>query len=210
MSVTIHNMGLRPRTSFSTNLVHLERPRADHGLKSRGGPAHHLTGVLLINLCNAVTMVYLDFLSDVPSLCYDLISCLWWSEPSYIMRLSDILNLPLLWRLESYYIIMNDTIWHNFREMHVSYDHMTLKAAHDCLAHMFAKNLALWHAWPLTLPPHIVMIMHEHENELKTPVQWTWHDVPNLHRSLLQLTAGHAALTRHTVCKKIFQLDMPY
>ena len=32
-----------------SKLVHLYRPRADHGLKSRGGPTHHLAGVLLIN-----------------------------------------------------------------------------------------------------------------------------------------------------------------
>ena len=35
--------------TFLQKLVHLYRLKADHGLKSRGGPADHLTGSLLTN-----------------------------------------------------------------------------------------------------------------------------------------------------------------
>ena len=38
-----------PGLVFSLKLAHLYRQTADHGLGSQGGPAHHLTGALLIN-----------------------------------------------------------------------------------------------------------------------------------------------------------------
>ena len=123
-------------------------------------------------------MVCLDFLSDVPSLCYDLISCLWWSEPSCIMRLSDILNLPLLWGLESYYITMTDILWHDFHWMHVSLliCH-PLKPYHcDCPLPHLIWNMR--HAWALDLTLHIIIIVHCHAIEPITSAQWACnHDL---------------------------------
>ena len=123
-------------------------------------------------------MVCLDFLSDVPSLCYDLTSCVWWSEPSYVMRLSDISNLPQRWGLESYYITMTDILWYDFRWMQVSLliCH-PLKPYHcDCpLSH------SIWnmrHAWALDLTLNIITIMHCHATEPTTSAHWACnHDL---------------------------------
>ena len=53
------------------------------------------------------------------------------------------------------------------------------------------------------------MIMHDCINELKTSAQYTWHYAPPSHHLLAEVTVCGDALTRHTVCKKIFQLDVP-
>ena len=59
-----------PGLVFSTNLVHQCEATSRLGLGSWGGPAHHLTGALLINYCNVVTMVSLVLLSDLSFLSY--------------------------------------------------------------------------------------------------------------------------------------------
>ena len=97
-----------PRCQFTPKNLYLKKERSEkksgHAIVSRmhqlvsGEPVKWSAVPPTVQVIFLIveTMVCLAFLSDDSFLSYDLISWLWWFEPSYALRLSNISNFPLL------------------------------------------------------------------------------------------------------------------
>ena len=92
------------------------RLKADHGLKSRGGPADHLTGSLLTNWCVLETMAGSDFFSDLSLLSYKFMAWIWSMEGVCTMWLSELGTFAMFWGLKIHSITETDILWYDLRE----------------------------------------------------------------------------------------------
>ena len=115
-----------PRTSFflaligniifSLKLVHLYRLTVDHGLVYRGGPANHLTGSLLANLCFLEPVLCSDFLSDLSFSRYVLLEWIWRHGLFNTMWLSELEIFAMFWGLKNYSMTETDILWYGLHE----------------------------------------------------------------------------------------------
>ena len=86
-----------PQIRFSIDLVHLYVATRRLGLGSRRGPAHHLTGALLINQCILHNMQCSDFLSVLIWPWYECIWQMTWFGLSYTSIAAEFPGNDKLW-----------------------------------------------------------------------------------------------------------------
>ena len=155
-------------------------------------------------------MVGSDFFSDVSFLSDASILWIWCHGLSCPSRLSVLWIYALVWRMQSCCIIVMDILWINLHPDTSPTDLSGPGYWHywpDCV---LPYILTTWHAWPMTWPLNIIMIMHELLNKLKTSVHWS------ILMSPMKLQYDHVqhgwsgTSTGRMVREKIIQLAVPY
>ena len=87
--------------------------------------------------------------------------------PPSLLRLSEIWTYASVTMMEIYCMSMTSILWYDLHECVCYCECGACVFSHCCSDHVLPYILTTCHAWPMTCPLQIVMIMHELKHEPK-------------------------------------------